>query len=68
MSLICISFCRSKRVDSKNVYIFTFQPSIRKISKNNDSFRLGQNFHLGAMKRKLRYIPANIQDPIKNVY
>ena len=68
MSLICISFCRSKRVDSKNVYIFTFTHSVRKISENNGSFRLGQNSHLGAMKRKLRYIPANKQDPIKNVF
>ena len=60
MSLICISLCRSQRADSIYVYIFTFQPSFRKISKNNGSFWLGQIFHLDQMKQKLKYIPGNI--------
>ena len=50
------------------VYIFTFQPSVRKISENNGSFRLGKILYLGLIKRKLKYIPGNIQDPIKNIY
>ena len=50
------------------VYIFTFQPSVRKISENNGSFRLGKILYLGLIKRKLKYIRENIQDPTKNIY
>ncbi len=47
------------------VYIFTFQPSVRKISKNNGTIRLSQILNLGPIKRNLKYLPGNIQDHIK---
>jgi hypothetical protein len=53
MSLICISFCKSLRADSIYVYFFTFEPSVRKISQNNESFHLGQIFYLGLMINEL---------------
>ena len=46
-------------------FIFTFQPFVRKISKNYGIIRLGQVFHLDLIKRNLKYLPGNIQDPIK---
>jgi len=51
-------------MDSKCVYIFTFQPSVREISKNNGIILI---FHLGPIKRNLKYFPGNIQDPIKKI-
>ena len=49
----------------RNFFIFTFQPSVRKISKNSGIIRLGQIFNLGPIKRNLKYLPGNKQDPIK---
>ncbi len=41
------------------VYIFTLQPSVRKISKNNGAIRLSQILNLGPIKRSLKYLPGN---------
>ena len=47
------------------LYIFTFQPFVCKISKNNGIIRLGQIFHLSPIKRNLEYLPGNIKDIYK---
>ena len=50
------------------LYIFTFQPFVCKISKNNGIIRLGQIFHLSPIKRNLEYLPVNIKDIYKKIY
>jgi hypothetical protein len=50
------------------LYIFTFQPFVCKISKNNGIIRLSQFFHLSPIKRNLKYLPGNIKDLYKKIY
>ena len=50
------------------LYIFTFQPFVCKISKNNGIIRLGQIFHLSPIKRNLKYLQGNMKGPITNIY